>query len=370
MKNIICFTESLAGGGAEHQLAILSEMLAEKGYHVSLVTYASVPDHYVVSKDVKRIDIGSTKKKSKTLKALVKFMKVFHYFLWVKTDCVITYRQRANLRVLVPLLFRSRRIKVISSERNLSITSTFIEKVLFNFLYKRTDYIVPNSQAQNEYIARVKPNLTPKLHTIHNYTDLKQFAVSDIPKDITMIKVAIFSRFSKQKNPIGFASAIAALKGRTNRSFEVHWYGEQKGDIDGFNQPYLSFKKEIDRLGIKDVLILHPAVKKTAEYMNAYHAICLPSLHEGFSNSVAEGICCGKPMLVSNVSDNSVMVHNGVNGFLFDPLQTESICMAFNDFFKLSYDEIIIMSKRSREIAEGLFEKERFIQQYLELIER
>lgn len=37
MKKIHCFTESQAGGGAEHQMNILAGLLAEKGYDVTLV---------------------------------------------------------------------------------------------------------------------------------------------------------------------------------------------------------------------------------------------------------------------------------------------------------------------------------------------
>jgi len=38
MKRITCFTSNLTGGGAEHQLTILSNLLAEKGYDVTIVT--------------------------------------------------------------------------------------------------------------------------------------------------------------------------------------------------------------------------------------------------------------------------------------------------------------------------------------------
>ena len=103
--------------------------------------------------------------------------------------------------------------------------------------------------------------------------------------------------------------------------------------------------------------------------MDKYHAVCLPSLHEGFSNSVAEGICSGKPMLVSDVSDNYVMVQDSENGFLFNPQSSDSICDAFLRFFELSFIDMINMGKRSREIAEDLFDKGHFIQQYLDLVE-
>ena len=106
MKSITCFTESLAGGGAEHQMAILAGMLAQKGYNVSLITYASIPDHYETPKGVTRIDIGKTRINNRRIKALIKAIKTFHYFLWLRTDCIIAYRECANLRVLPALFFK------------------------------------------------------------------------------------------------------------------------------------------------------------------------------------------------------------------------------------------------------------------------
>lgn len=370
MKRITCFTESLGGGGAEHQMVILAGLLAEEGYDVTLVTYASVPDYYDTPQGVKRVDIGTTSAKGSTMKAFMKILKCFRYFLFLKTDCIIAYRQCANLRVLPPLFFRSReKVKVICSDRNTSSFLSFRHKLLLNGLYQRANYIVPNSKTQTDFIISHKPQLRPKLHTIQNFTDLQQFETSDIPADMSIIKIAIFARYSTQKNPIGLAKAIYELKKRTTHPFEVHWYGAQMDEKGDYNKEYLNIKKTIEELNIGDVLLLYPPVKNPASLMGNYHAACLASLYEGFSNSIAEGICCGKPMLVSDVSDNSQMVHDGENGFLFDPRQTGCIVGAFMRFFRLSYDEMYRMGQRSRKIAEELFDKKVFVQQYMDLIE-
>lgn len=370
MKKITCFTESLGGGGAEHQMVILAGMLAEKGYDVSLVTYASIPDHYAVYNSVKRIDIGATSAKGRRVKALIKAVKCFHFFLWLKTDCIIAYRECANLRVLPSMFFRNRKkVKVICSDRNTSKGLSFSHWLLLYCLYYRADYIVPNSKTESDFIIKNKPTLKPKVRTIHNYTNLQQFMPTSVPNDLSLIKIAIFSRYSVQKNPIGFARAMMILKKVINRPFEVHWYGTQNGAVSGFNEDYLALKNKIKELDISDVLKLFPAVKNPALLMGDYHAVCLPSLYEGFSNSVAEGICSGKPMLVSDVSDNSLMVHNGVNGYLFDPTNPDSICGAFIQFFGLSHEEMCRMALHSRVIAERLFDKDEFIQQYISLIE-
>lgn len=364
MKQITCFTESLGGGGAEHQIVILAQLLMDSGYDVTIVTYADIPDHYQIPNGVKRVKIAEG------CSSFVKAFAIFNHFIRTKADCVISYRKMCNIRVLVPMLFRSRRIKVICSERNTTVGTPDFERKLMVFgLYRRADYIVPNSESQTLYMRGENPRLIPKLHTIHNYTDLHHFSVCSMPGNDDVLKIAVFARYSKQKNPLGFAEAMFKLKSVTNRLFEVHWFGNQYGENHGFSDDYLKVKAKVEELGIENTLVLHPAVSDTYTLMGDYHAICLPSLYEGFSNSVAESICCGKPMLVSDVADNGIMVHDGINGFLFNPKETESICNAFQAFFNLSKDKRIEMANQSRIIAEKLFNKEQFISQYVRLIE-
>ena len=117
------------------------------------------------------------------------------------------------------------------------------------------------------------------------------------------------------------------------------------------------------------MLKVKEAVSNVADYMNQFHAMCLPSLYEGFSNSISEYICCGKGVLCSDVSDNHIMVHDGVNGFLFAPTDVNSMCDAFCKFFQLTQKQIIEMGVNSRQIAETLFDKDNFINSYVRLIE-
>lgn len=61
MKKILCITESLAGGGAEHQMTILCNLLQKKGYQVTLLTYADLQDHYTIDEGIERIKIAEHK---------------------------------------------------------------------------------------------------------------------------------------------------------------------------------------------------------------------------------------------------------------------------------------------------------------------
>lgn len=363
MKRITCFIGALGGGGAEHQLVNLSTMLKEKGYDVTIATFVDMPDFYSVPRDVHRIRLAEGRS------SVRKFFSIFCYFLFLKTDCVISYTQRANLLCLIPLSLR-RGITVISGERNMSRgKATRRERWLFNAFYKRTNYIVPNSITQAQYIIRTKPSLESKVVPIINYTDVNLYKLRPLPLDPSVFRIAIFARFQRQKNCHRFAEMLAKLKRNTPRRFVVDWYGRRVFDNPDAKAYFDEFIRILKANGIEDMLQIKDPVSNVADVISMYDAICLPSVLEGFSNSVSEGIASGRPMIVSDISDNKIMVHPGENGFLFNPFDISDMHNAFLSLLSTPNKELIRMGKRSREIAESLFLRESFINSYISLIE-
>ena len=362
MKTITFFICSLGSGGSEHQLCTLASLLKSRGYNVNIVTFADVADHYKVDEGIKRIRLGENKGNTG------KFMNIFKFFLSLKADVVISFGQRENVYTLLPLLFR-KGIKVIAGERNCTIGEpSKNEKLLVKYLYKRANYIVPNSYSQLRHLNKCNEELRPKLKAITNYTDLNLYKAYHYPEHKT-IKIGVFARYTTQKNYFRFLDAIKIVKDKVTIPFIIECYGNQTFKDKSVNPYYARLKEKVEEYGLNDVFKLNDHVKNVAELLPIYDAIALPSIHEGFSNSISEAICCSRPMLVSNVSDNSVMVHDGENGFLFDPRNIDDMAIAFIKFLFLGYDERKEMSKNSRLIAESLFNKDDFVNKYIELIE-
>lgn len=363
MKSIVLFINGLTSGGAEHQLVELADGLAERGYDVTITTFSDVTDHYKYSPKIKRHHIAKGRSK------LFKLLGIFLYFIFLKTDCVISFGQRANYFCLIPLCYRSRKkIRVIAGERNTTVgPSSSIERKLLDKYYKRAEFIVPNSYSQRNYIIKVNPEYTSKTIPITNFTNLNDFTASPLPEG-EILRIVVFGRYDKQKNCIRFTEAIHELIQKTENSFVVEWYGNQSFKDKEPNPFYQEMNNKVIELGLQDTLILKDQTKDVSSIMKTYDAFCLPSLWEGFSNAIGEAICCGRPCLVSDVSDNGVMVQDGLNGFLFDPQSIDDIVAAFLKFFRLSKDERATMGKESRKRAEMLFNKKRFINSYEILI--
>lgn len=260
--------------------------------------------------------------------------------------------------------------KVIVAKRSFTVGKpSLYGKLNCKLLYYRANCIVTNCYSQSNYLNSLGKRWKKNVSTIINYTDLEKFSWTTQPKN-DVVKVGVIANLSPWKNAKGLIYAIKELIDKGHNNLEIHWYGNQRGNINGYCQDYIDISKLVTQNDIQDVFSLHPATKNVPEVMSEMTALCLPSLHEEFSNSISEGICCGKPMLVSDVSDNSLMVHEGENGFLFDPNKTDSIVSAFEKFLALDRTQIEEMGKRSREIAEKLFDKNVFIESYVNLIEK
>ena len=79
-------------------------------------------------------------------------------------------------------------------------------------------------------------------------------------------------------------------------------------------------------------------------------------------------ICCGKPMLVSDVSDNSVMVKSGINGYVFNPLSIESMADAIERYTLEMHSRRNEISKINRMHIEKICSCESFLAKYLKII--
>lgn len=363
MKKIVFLGSGLSSGGAEHQCAQLMNMLSEKGYDVTYSSFGEVEDHYYVSQRVKRVYLGQGQS------AKLKVLAVEKYLLGVKADVVFAFSQRLSCMTLFPMLLRPG-IKVISSERNFTIGSPDkFEKILMKTgIYRRANYIVPNNYSQGRYLSEKMPSISKKIHVITNYTDVNIYTASPLPNN-EIPQVGIFCRFESQKNFHRFVEMLGTLKQRNAPAFHVHWYGnhsfKSEGQVSYFEKGLALLKK----YNAEDMLTIHEPTREVSKLVPSFDVMCLPSLHEGFSNSISEYISCGRPVICSDVSDNSVMVHEGENGFLFNPLNVDEMCRAFTKYLNTSANQRNAMSMRSREIAEELFDKEKFISEYIKLIE-
>ena len=361
MRRILCLIDGLGFGGAQRQIIGLTYLLKKNGYYVSLASYHERDFyHELLDKlEITPIQIKSGESKFSKMKAVRDLIVKERY------DTVISYIDGPNMIVcLIKLIFRDK-FKLLVSDR---ITTQVVDwgvKVRY-WLYRQANYIVPNSYSQEKFIKRHFPLLENKIHTITNFTDTSFFSPAEDDSELYYnLKILVAGRIDAQKNIPRFLEAMAKVKEK-GVSFHVKWYGNvQKGTEDYFNR----------MIQIRDNLKLEEEVefnKGTSDIRSEYQncdVFCLPSLYEGFPNVVCEAMSCGKPILASEVCDNPLLVRNGYNGFLFNPLNSEELAELVEKYSQIPMSARKEMGRKSREMAVEQLSEEVFVNKYINLIE-
>lgn len=360
MKKILCLIDTLKlGGGAERQMAGLVYFLRRESYEVEIATYYKCDYINELGKffDISPVTLEVSSSPLCKLFAIRKHIKRGKY------DVVIAYKDGPTIGCSLLKLLGMRFILIVS-ERNTTQQLTTYQRKKF-FFYRFANYIVPNSHSQGEFIRTCFPHLSNKIHVITNFTDTTYFCPSETTNNSGKIQILITARVTPQKNLMRFLNVVKRLKD-DNVLVHFNWYGYgYKRDADYGNEVYSRY---LD-LDLSDILEFHEATPDILYEYQKCDVFCLPSLYEGFPNVVCEAMSCGKPIICSRVCDNPRIVREGINGFLFNPLDEEDMVETIKNVSSMTKDELLLIGKENRRIALEQFSSIAFVKQYIDLIE-
>lgn len=356
-KKIICLIEDLSSGGAERQLSGLAVLLKERGYEVEVWTYYP-GDFYLpvlMQAGVKYRYIEEAKSSKNRIPVLYKELKK------AKPDTLIAYLDTAcTVACLLKVL--GLKFSLIVSERNTTQQLTKRERIKF-FMYRFANHIVPNSYTQYEFVKKHYPRLESKMTCITNFVDTDKFVPAMVKEEThETLNVLTVARLMPQKNILKYIEAIKKVIDEGIK-VSVSWYGNDLNDDYS-----VSCKNLIKKMGISDSFHFYAVKRNILEEYQQADAFCLPSSYEGFPNVVCEAMCCGLPILCSNVCDNPRIVEHDKNGFLFDPSDSQEMAKEIMRFANLSDKEKEMMRAANREKAISLFSSETFLKKYMEII--
>lgn len=353
---ILCLIEALGSGGAERQLTGLAAMLKKEGNEVRVMTWFP-KDFYKQTLDDAGIEyqyIANAQKKYRRIPLLAKAVKAYH------PDVVIAYSPSAA-EIACVMKRIGLKYKLIVSERNTSQSNSKSEKIKF-YLYRWSDWIVPNSNMQAKFIKEHYPHLMAKTRVITNFVDTDYFCPSDPgKKGGDVFRMICVGRDNPQKNQLRFIEALKILEDK-GVTLKVDWYGK-------FESSYgQKCKERIKALNLENTIFLKGETRNVRDEYRKHDVFCLPSIYEGFPNVLCEAMSCGLPVLCSDVCDNPLIVTEGVNGYLFNPYDNKDIADKIEVFLCLNKSKKLAMGKTNRMKALQLFSSENFLRQYKELL--
>jgi glycosyltransferase involved in cell wall biosynthesis len=353
---IICFVDSLVSGGAQKQMTGLAILLRKENMDVELIYYNK---NLFFQGDLDRNFVTH-----QLITGKGNFQKIFNLYKYIKSEnpeVVISYLDSPNLIALF-FKFIGLNFKLIVSERNTTVGPLSWKEKLKYLMFRYADVIVSNSYSQYSFISKNFPHLKKKLTVITNFVDTSAFIPDNSVKSNNKLKLISVGRINEQKNVLLFIDAIM-LSIQKGLKVEVDWYGRYES-LDYFN----TCLQRISENNLSEIFkFFEPTTDIAKKYAQA-DVFCLPSIFEGTPNVVCEAMACGLPIICSDVCDNSQIIEDGVNGYLFDPLDSNSIAVSIEKVVDKLLVDGVQMGLESRRIAEEKFSQTLFIKRYKEII--
>ncbi|MPM05878.1 N,N'-diacetylbacillosaminyl-diphospho-undecaprenol alpha-1,3-N-acetylgalactosaminyltransferase [bioreactor metagenome] len=103
--------------------------------------------------------------------------------------------------------------------------------------------------------------------------------------------------------------------------------------------------------------------------LTTYHAVVLPSYHEGMSNVLLEAAATGRPVLTTRVPGCQEAFDEGISGFGFEPRSVDSLVEAIERFIALPHDQKATMGLAGSKKMEREFDRQIVVDAYMKEIE-
>jgi len=177
------------------------------------------------------------------------------------------------------------------------------------------------------------------LEVIPNPIEIKSFDIKRLSFDnnAETIKCLYLGRVVKEKNIEVLLKAIKALSTSQQR-LKPRYVLNIVGKVD------IAYKNELNELlekqKIKHLVTFHNFTLNTQMHLTANDIIVSPGLNEGLGRSLLEGMSMGLIGIASNSGAHKEIITPFKNGFLFDPLSSESLASTIKSLSKYNIQDI------------------------------
>ena len=373
---------NLGPGGTQRQLCLLARALRNMGYSITVLMF----HHNAFFRDALqslRIPVVH-----------LRFHSIPHLILSIRReirgsepDVVIGFNQWDNLLVELSGLPR-RSFSVIVSERSLDTPSSMpsvcrrfsyrIKRLVSYQFHRLADVIVSNSHSQGAIVDRAMCRSKTRRLVIVNGVDTEHFRpLAEYRENRNdTLRLLVVARISPEKNVLRFIDAVRLVRvSKPELKLEVEWYGDRPSSQDGRKRSvhalsayFQCVESTVESHRLCDCFRIYPAQKDVRELYLSADVMCLPSLVEGCSNVIAEAMACGIPVLASRVGDNTRLVKDDCNGFLFDPLSVEDIAGTIIRFSEMPMSRRMAQGQEGRRLAEELLSADTLAERYGALV--
>jgi glycosyltransferase involved in cell wall biosynthesis len=209
---------------------------------------------------------------------------------------------------------------------------SFVFRKFTRTIFENSKLFLPVSENLGEVIC--KKVISIPFTVVHNVVNTKYFNYKS-PKDNDPFTFIHVSTLNDQKNPYAIIEAFLSFN-KIYPSSKLIIAGEVHGDLFDYILEKRLSKSPVQFLG----LVSYPEV---AKLMQQSHAFILFSLYENMPCVILEALCCGLPVITSNVGGIPEVINEN-NGIVISVYEKEALQKAmidlYNNYHKYNKEKI------------------------------
>lgn len=336
MGKIFFVSGSMAHGGAERVISILSNYYASIGYDVSIIMLLHNNVCYELNDSIDVVDLTYGKKKG-AMHLLEVINNLRNYVKKNTPDVVVSFM--GPIVLFSGIALRGLNVKHITSERidPSQAKRKYIFKVLLNCVYRTCDKcVLQTKRAWNYFPKRIKENSV----IIPNPISVVCEAQKERRK-----RIVTAGRLTTQKNHKMLIEAF----------YNVHKrHPEYILDIYGKGECEEELQNKIKELDLENCVFLKGASSTIHQDIADAEIFALSSDYEGLSNALLEAMMMGLSCISTNCAGSDEVISDGENGLLVHIGDTSGMEQALE---KLVTDKAlrIKIGKNAKESAKAFY---------------
>ena len=339
MKKKILFTiPTLAGGGAERVVSVLTDALIELGYDVAILLEKRVDNEYTINSKVKiyLFDKDYSRNKGNKISRMIKRNKIYSTVLEdYRPDYIVPFL----VGMVRELYFIAKRmnIKIIGTLRNNPKDSSYIYRKIQNYVLENCTSVYLQTEEQRKFITK-KAN--QKAFCVPNPVSKEVLLANrnlDGRKKIT--KFITCGRLNKQKNHIMMIEAFLKLHKD---------YPETILEIYGEGQEYDTITEKIHEENAEKYIFLMGKTNNIVKTLCDADAFIFSSDYEGMPNALMEAMAVGLPCVSTDCPTGpKELIGNNERGILTPIGDSTEFYYAMTKFVE-DYQYAIELGEKSR----------------------
>jgi glycosyltransferase involved in cell wall biosynthesis len=232
----------------------------------------------------------------------------------------------------------------------------FLGKIVFNAIYKLTDYVVGNSLPVLKFLKENNGVKIKKLRLISNPILFRQLRERNTSANT--FNIVSVSRLEKVKN---IEAVINVVKKLTNEGFAVRYTIVGSGIIEN------KLKAQVKTLHLENVILFSGFVSDPYPSLLKADLYIINSFAEGFSNSLLESMYSGTPSISSKSGSAEEIIEHEINGWLVDVDDKEKLYVLIKQVISLDTMEREKIGLNGKKTVENKYSLSNHINKLLEI---